>query len=71
MELKVKKWGNSMAVIIPNETVRENEIRENDNILVDFVKPTDLSKIFGSLKGMKMSGQEFKDMVKKGWDRGD
>ena len=68
MELKVKKWGNSMAVIIPNEVVKEKEITENDKILVDFVKPADLSGIFGSLKGMKMSGQEFKDMVRKGWD---
>ena len=69
MELTVKKWGNSMAVIIPNETVKEKEIHENDKIFADFFKPADLSNVFGSLKGMKMSGQEFKDMVRKGWER--
>ena len=29
-------------------------------------KPTDLSNIFGSLKVRKMTGQQFKDMIKKG-----
>ncbi len=32
----------------------------------DIVKVADLKDIFGTLDG-KMSGQEFKDMVRKGW----
>jgi len=34
------------------------------------IKEADLTDIFGSLKGkIKMSGQQFKDMVRKEWER--
>jgi len=31
-------------------------------------KRIDFSEDFGVLKGTKMTGQEFKDFVKKGWE---
>ena len=31
-------------------------------------KKMNLSKVFGSLKGARMTGQQFKDMVRKGWE---
>lgn len=60
-----KKWGNSLAFIIPQEIVKKENIRENKPLLIDIVKPADLSDIFGSLK-IKMSGQKFKDLVREG-----
>lgn len=34
------------------------------------IKEADLSSTFGSLKGkIRISGQQFKDMVRKGWER--
>ena len=62
----VKKWGNSLAIVIPNELVKEKHIKENDKVTVEIVKPADFSKVFGSLK-TRMSGQEFKDFVREGW----
>ncbi|HLD15106.1 MAG TPA: AbrB/MazE/SpoVT family DNA-binding domain-containing protein [Candidatus Nanoarchaeia archaeon] len=60
-----KKWGNSLAIIIPKEKVNELNIKENKPLLIDILKPVDLSDIFGSLK-IKMSGQKFKDFVRQG-----
>ena len=69
MEVKVKRWGNSLGVILPKEFVEDKKIKENDVIDIAVVKPIDLRKIFGSGKGKtRMTGQEFKDMVRKGWD---
>ncbi len=62
----VKKWGNSMGVLIPKEVVEKERLKVNEKIFFSIVKKADLTNIFGSLE-MKMSGQEFKDMVKKGW----
>lgn len=62
----VKKWGNSMGIVLPKELVRKEHLKENDAVLVDVVKEADLSDLFGSLK-RKLTGQEFKDMVREGW----
>ncbi len=66
-ETKVKRWGNSIGIIIPNEFVENENIKENDKIIVNIVKEADLSDIFGSLN-RKLSGQKFKDFVKQGWE---
>lgn len=66
VEVVVRKLGNSMGVIFPKELVVEKHIKEREKVLVEVVKEADLSKIFGTLK-RKVSGQEFKDLVRKGW----
>ena len=67
IEVTVKKWGNSMGIVLPREVVEKEKIKPNQKILVDLVKKADLTKIFGSLKS-KLSGQEFKDLVREGWE---
>lgn len=70
MEVKVKKWGNSMAIILPSEEVRDKGIKENDKLEIPaLIKVADLSKIFGTLKLKKgMSAQKMKDLAREGWD---
>ena len=65
VEVTVKKWGNSKGVVFPKEFLDKKGIKEDDKILVEVVKKADLSEMFGLLKGVKMSGQEFKNMVRK------
>ena len=65
-EVVVKKWGNSMGVILPKELIKKEGLKENKKVLIEIVKEANLKKLFGSLK-RKMSGQEFKDMIRKGW----
>ena len=38
IEAKVKRWGNSFAVIIPSEIVIKEGIKENDIIRVIIIK---------------------------------
>ena len=67
-EAVVRKWGNSLGVILPKDIEKTQHIKEDDTIFVYVVKEADLSKSYGALKGkLKMSGQKFKDMVRKGW----
>ena len=67
-ETLVRKWGNSLGVILPKELVEERHLREKDKILVEVVKEADLTEIYGSLP-RKISGQKFKNMVRQGWER--
>ena len=66
-ELVIKKWGNSLGVVLPKELVQERHLKENEKILVEVVKVTDLTKLFGSLK-LKLSGQRLKDIAREGWE---
>ena len=67
-EAVVRKWGSSMGIVLPKEVVKRQGLREHDKVLVEVVKEADLSKIFGSIK-RSLSGQQFKDSVRKGWER--
>ena len=66
IQTTVKKWGNSIGIIIPKEIVEMEKIKVNEKILINIIRKADLTNIFGSLK-TSISGQEFKDMVRKGW----
>ena len=68
IEVEMKKWGNSMGVIIPKELIDKKNLKENDRITIEIVKKADVSDVFGNVKKRKMSGQNFKDMVRKGWE---
>jgi len=69
IQAKLKKWGNSMAIIVPNEIITERRLRENDEIIIEVFQKADISHVLGLIKKRKMSGQKFKDMVRKGWNK--
>ena len=67
IEITARKWGSSLAVVIPMEIVQKENIKEGEKIHVTIDKHADLTGIFGTLK-TKVSGQKFKDMCREGWD---
>ena len=65
---RVKKWGNSLGVIIPSETVDARNIKENEEIRIIIVKDSGkvLRETFGLLKGkITKSGQQIKDELRR------
>ncbi|MEK6860267.1 MAG: AbrB/MazE/SpoVT family DNA-binding domain-containing protein [Nanoarchaeota archaeon] len=68
IEVEIKKWGNSIGIILPKSLICEEGLRENDKIIINIVRKSDLSKTFGREK-RSMSGQEFKDIVRQGWEK--
>lgn len=68
IQVTLKKWGNSKGVLLPKNFIEEQHLKDNESFLIDIVHEADFSEDFGVLKGIKMSGQRFKDMVKKGWE---
>ncbi|HLD75421.1 MAG TPA: AbrB/MazE/SpoVT family DNA-binding domain-containing protein [Candidatus Norongarragalinales archaeon] len=63
VKAKVRKWGNSLGLVLPKEVVDAEGIKENQEIDFYIPKKVDLSKVFGTLK-TKMTGQAFKDSVR-------
>ena len=67
IEVKAKKWGDSIGVIIPKEIVEQEKIKPNDKLNIIIAKKADLSRFFGTLK-TKKSTQEMKDDARRIWD---
>ena len=65
-QIILKKWGNSLAIIIPREIARQKNLSEDDRVSIEIFKEADFDDVFGSLK-TNSTGQEFKDEAKKGW----
>ncbi len=65
IEVRVRKWGNSLGIILPKEVASAKELKENDKVLVEIQKPGNARKLFGCISS-KMTGQQFKDMVREG-----
>jgi len=63
-----RKWGDSIAVIIPSEVVRERKIKPSDEINIIIEKGADMGDLFGKFKRKsKKSTQEIKDELRDGW----
>ncbi|MBI2147822.1 AbrB/MazE/SpoVT family DNA-binding domain-containing protein [Candidatus Woesearchaeota archaeon] len=68
-EATIKRWGNSMGIVLPKDMIEKGHFHENDKVIVTVVKEADVSSSFGALKGkIGMSGQKLKDMVRQGWE---
>ncbi len=68
IQAKVKKWGNSLAVIIPSFVAETGKIKENDNIRLIIVQDSRkaLKETFGMLKGkLAKSAQQMKDELRR------
>mgnify|MGYP001568105574 CR=1 FL=1 len=54
IEVKTKKWGNSIGIVIPSEAVAEESIKAGDTIRLLIGKDEDVvSKMFGRAKMKK------------------
>lgn len=62
----VRKWGNSLGAVFPQEFVKAEKLRADQEISICVLKKADFSDIFGTLP-RKMSGQKFKDLARSGW----
>lgn len=67
IEAIARKWGDSIAVIIPKDVVKTKRIKPKEKLSITINKPIDLSDLFGKFKSSK-TAQELKDESRKGWE---
>ena len=56
-ETKIKRWGNSLALIIPKNIAKREELNEGDVVKVDISKEKRVDA-FGMLKGAPSFSRE-------------
>ncbi len=71
IETFTRKWGNSIAVIIPSNIVEQQKLKENEEIIVKFEKKkpkkVKAGALFGFLKDWKKPTDEILKEADKGW----
>lgn len=62
---RLKKWGNSLGVVIPKETAERNGLHEGEEVEIRLTKLSDIA----DLKGKYPVGdlQAAKEEMRKGW----
>ncbi len=72
MDIKTvtRKWGNSIAVIVPEIIVKEKNIRANQQIIINIETHPLARDTYGFLEKelKKFDTQKIKNEMKKGWD---
>jgi len=70
MELKTRarRWGNSLAIILPKILVESKDIRENEEVIIEIKEKTTAPELFGLFpRKSRKSAQKIKDEMRKGW----
>ncbi|MBS3066598.1 AbrB/MazE/SpoVT family DNA-binding domain-containing protein [Candidatus Pacearchaeota archaeon] len=61
----LRKWGNSIGVVIPKEIIEKEKLREGEEVFIIIESKNDLKEVFGSLKDWKINTQKLKDELRK------
>ncbi len=66
-KVRVRKWGNSVGIIIPSDIVRDEGLKPGTDIELMLLHDSRrvLHELYGSLKGKGLSGQKFKDEIRR------
>ncbi len=66
IETKVRNWGNSLGITLPNEAIRDLEIKPGEKLKVLLLKDRNILKeTFGALKFRKSTQKMMKETDKE------
>ena len=61
----MRKWGNSLGVVIPREEALKEGLHENDEVEIVIRKGVDIRQLFGKYKFRDL--QSLKEELREGW----
>lgn len=64
---KLRKWGDSLGVVIPSDLVKDMGFRPGDEVEVELRKSKDIMDLFGKAKFGGIDTQKLKDETRAGW----
>ncbi len=65
IEVKTKRWGNSIGVVIPQETIENLGIKAEEEIVIEIEKKNNvLKELFGKAKARKPAKKMIEDFRK-------
>jgi len=69
VQAQLRKWGGSIGIIIPKETIEKGKFKEGQEIEILILKKTNaLRETFGKIKLRKTTEQMMKEIREESWD---
>ena len=72
IETLTRRWGNSIAIIIPSSIVEQEKLKENEKVAVKIEKKkpkrVKAGALFGFLKDWKRPTEEILKEADRGWE---
>ncbi len=65
IETVARKWGDSIAVIIPKKIVDTQNIKPLDKISISLSKGRSIKEAFGAVKSWKINSQKTKEEIRR------
>ena len=62
---RLKKWGNSLGVVIPKEAAERNGLRVGEEVEIQVTKVSDITELRGKYPIKDL--QAAKEEMRKGW----
>ena len=67
-EFVTKRWGNSIAIVLPRDFVVEQNIKERERLVLEIRKRQLGADLAGLLKHWRRKPQSVKDEARSGWE---
>jgi antitoxin component of MazEF toxin-antitoxin module len=64
---KIRKWGDSLGVVIPSDLVKDMGFKPGDEVEVELRKSKNILDLFGKAKFGGIDTQKLKDETRAGW----
>lgn len=65
-EVEVRRWGNSLGIVIPADLAKAEGLREHDRALIRIMRVrTPDPKSFGSLRDLRIDAQKLKESLRR------
>ncbi|MBI2077878.1 MAG: AbrB/MazE/SpoVT family DNA-binding domain-containing protein [Euryarchaeota archaeon] len=61
VRVRVRRWGSSVAAVIPPEALKAEGIRVGDEVDLEVARAGTLADLFGALRGWKVDAQALAD----------
>lgn len=62
---RVRKWGSSLATVIPPDALRAEGIQEGDEVVITVRRALRPEDVFGMLRGTDLDPQAMKDEIRR------
>jgi len=60
----IRRWGNSLGVVIPLNVIQKENLKENSKVTLNIVKKSPFEELFGSVKFKRPVKEIVKELKK-------
>ena len=69
VKARIRQWGSSLGIVIPKAKALHENLKKDQEVIVEIKAQDETGDLFGSLKGWKIDSQKVKNNLRKEWSK--